>query len=100
MLPDPFFASTRLAAQLVEVPVAVLAVDALTKSAVEAGAAKIATHDFDCFDTARKRAVLVRWYLPAQTAPAQTLPQVVHSHGMGGSRQGYQAIRLRALQFD
>lgn len=84
-----FFASTRLAAQMVEVPVNVPAVNALTESIVEAGAAQIVSHDFDWYDTARKRAVPVRLYLPAQTAPAQTLPLVVFSHGMGGSRRGY-----------
>jgi len=84
-------ASTRLAAQVEEVvvPVAVPAVKALTESAVEVGTAKIATHDFDWFDTARQRAVPVRLYLPARTAPAQTVPLVVFSHGMGGSRRGY-----------
>ena len=82
-------ASTRLAAQVAEVPVAVPAVNALTESAVAAGTAKILTHDFDWFDTARSRAVPVRLYLPAQATPAHTLPLVVFSHGMGGSRRGY-----------
>jgi predicted dienelactone hydrolase len=84
-----FFASTRLAAQVVEVPVAVSAVTSLSETAAEAGAAEIASHDFDWFDTARQRAVPVRLYLPAQTASAQTLPLIVFSHGMGGSRRGY-----------
>lgn len=47
------------------------------KSAVEAGPAKIVTHDFDCFATVCKRVVRVLWYLPALTATAQTLPLVV-----------------------
>ena len=84
-----FFASTRLAAQVVEVPATVPAVTVLTETTVEAGAAKVVTHDLDWFDTARNRAVPVRLYLPAQAAPAQTLPLVVFSHGMGGSRRGY-----------
>jgi predicted dienelactone hydrolase len=84
-----FLASTRLAAQVVEAPLALPAVNVLTESAVEAGAAKVLTHDFDWFDTARDRAVPVRLYLPARTAPAQALPLVVFSHGMGGSRRGY-----------
>ncbi|NMQ27829.1 acetylhydrolase [Candidatus Accumulibacter phosphatis] len=82
-------ASPHLAAQVVEVPVAVPAVNALTESAAEAGTTKIVTRDFDWFDRARNRAVPVRLYLPAQTAPAQRLPLVVFSHGMGGSRRGY-----------
>lgn len=85
-----FFASTRLAAQMVEVmPVTAPAINALTESVNDTGAAQIVTHDFDWFDTARNRAVPVRLYLPAQTAPAQTLPLVMFSHGMGGSRRGY-----------
>lgn len=84
-----FFAATRLAAQVVDGPVAVPAVNVMTESAVEAGAAKVVTHDLDWFDTARNRAVPVRLYLPAWAAPAQTLPLVVFSHGMGGSRRGY-----------
>jgi len=40
-------ASPHLAAQVVEVPVAVPAVNALTESAAEAGTTKIVTRDFD-----------------------------------------------------
>ena len=75
---------------MVEVmPVTAPAINALTESVNDTGAAQIVTHDFDWFDTARNRAVPVRLYLPAQTAPAQTLPLVMFSHGMGGSRRGY-----------
>ncbi|HEY6512589.1 MAG TPA: hypothetical protein VI032_11450 [Burkholderiaceae bacterium] len=45
--------------------------------------------DFDWFDVARKRAVPVRLYWPAQAAGAAAVPLVVFSHGIGGSRTGY-----------
>lgn len=43
-------------------------------------------HEFDWTDTARRRAVPVRLYWPAGSAPAAL---VVFSHGIGGSRRGY-----------
>jgi len=45
--------------------------------------------DFDWFDGARHRAVPVRLYWPAQVAGGATVPLVVFSHGIGGSRAGY-----------
>lgn len=44
--------------------------------------------DLDWADPARQRPVPVRLYLPAG-APAEGLPLVVFSHGIGGSRRGY-----------
>ena len=44
--------------------------------------------DFDWADTSRQRAVPVRLYWPS-TASASTVPLVVFSHGIGGSRRGY-----------
>lgn len=84
-----FMGSSHLSAQMLEVPVTAHALNAQTEIAVQAGASEIVTHDFDWFDTARNRPVPVRLYLPAYTSPAQTLPLVVFSHGMGGSRRGY-----------
>ncbi len=46
--------------------------------------------DFDWFDAARSRAVPVRLYLPADASGPQ--PLVLFSHGIGGSRMGYQYL--------
>ncbi|CAN7287900.1 hypothetical protein LJR039_001320 [Pseudorhodoferax sp. LjRoot39] len=45
--------------------------------------------DFDWADAARARPVPARLYWPAAATPAQPVPLVVFSHGIGGSRQGY-----------
>jgi predicted dienelactone hydrolase len=45
--------------------------------------------DLDWIDTARSREVPVRLYWPARVAADGTVPLVVFSHGIGGSRQGY-----------
>ncbi|WP_200932227.1 hypothetical protein [Pseudorhodoferax sp. Leaf265] len=45
--------------------------------------------DFDWVDATRARPVPVRLYWPAAATPAQPVPLVVFSHGIGGSRQGY-----------
>ncbi|MBL8523516.1 MAG: alpha/beta fold hydrolase [Betaproteobacteria bacterium] len=49
------------------------------------------TQTFDWQDDARKRAVPVRLYLPAN-AGDKKLPLVVFSHGIGGSREGYKYL--------
>lgn len=54
-----------------------------------AGAAAVSAEDHDWFDAARQRAVPVRLYLPAARDAEQTLPLIVFSHGIGGSRRGY-----------
>jgi len=56
--------------------------------AVEATAEPLIS-DFDWADAARQRAVPVRLYWPAQVAAGSTVPLVVFSHGIGGSRFGY-----------
>jgi len=48
--------------------------------------------NFDWTDAARKRAVPVKLYLPAQVADGTRLPLVLFSHGIGGSREGYRYI--------
>lgn len=45
--------------------------------------------EWDWHDPSRKRAVPVRIYLPKPAAAAGTVPLVVFSHGIGGSRRGY-----------
>lgn len=45
--------------------------------------------DYDWVDPARSRPVPARLYWPAGATPEGTVPLVVFSHGIGGSRQGY-----------
>ena len=45
--------------------------------------------DLELFDARRQRPVPVRLYLPHRASPAQPVPLVVFSHGLGGSRMGY-----------
>lgn len=45
--------------------------------------------DFDWLDHARSRPVPARLYWPTGIAPDASVPLVVFSHGIGGSRQGY-----------
>ena len=45
--------------------------------------------DIDWIDTTRERAVPVRLYWPAQVPGGASVPLVVFSHGIGGSRSGY-----------
>jgi alpha-beta hydrolase superfamily lysophospholipase len=47
------------------------------------------TLDLDLVDADRRRPVPARLYLPRQASPAQPVPLVVFSHGLGGSRMGY-----------
>ena len=48
----------------------------------------VAVVDHDWVDPVRSRAVPVRLYLPSPT-PLASLPLLVFSHGIGGSREGY-----------
>ncbi|MEN9763787.1 MAG: hypothetical protein RI906_3613 [Pseudomonadota bacterium] len=55
-------------------------------------AASVQSHrvlDLELIDADRQRPVPVRLYLPEQANPAQPVPLVVFSHGLGGSRLGY-----------
>ncbi len=45
--------------------------------------------DVEWTDRLRQRAVPARVYLPASTADAGSIPLVLFSHGLGGSREGY-----------
>jgi hypothetical protein len=45
--------------------------------------------DFDWIDQARSRPVPARLYWPTATVSDMSVPLVVFSHGIGGSRQGY-----------
>ena len=69
---------------------ALLALSALPLRAEDAPPYRVL--DFDWRDSARDRAVPVRLYLPALATPAQPVPLVVFSHGIGGSRNGYRYL--------
>lgn len=45
--------------------------------------------DFDWVDYVRSRSVPARLYWPTMTLSSQSVPLVVFSHGIGGSREGY-----------
>jgi dienelactone hydrolase len=54
-----------------------------------ASAPKFEAHEFDWVDSARARSVPVRLYMPLAAAGASSVPLIVFSHGIGGSRRGY-----------
>lgn len=67
-------------------------VAALASSATEAldvDASRFTANDFDWFDSQRQRRVPAKLYLPAAKAVVGSVPLVVFSHGIGGSRDGY-----------
>lgn len=49
-------------------------------------------HELDLLDVARQRPVPTRLYLPHRASPSQPVPLVAFSHGLGGSRFGYQYL--------
>jgi dienelactone hydrolase len=59
---------------------------------LRAETAPVLTLDLDWHDRARDRAVPARLYLPAVAGAAAPVPLVVFSHGIGGSRYGYQYL--------
>jgi dienelactone hydrolase len=69
---------------------ALLALSALPLKADDAPPYR--TLDFDWRDSSRDRPVPVRLYLPGAASPAQPVPLVVFSHGIGGSRNGYRYL--------
>lgn len=86
---------TRLFAACASIGIAlgplVTAVAAQTEepSSVTAIAPAYATLEFEWRDPLRGRAVPVRLYLPDAIEPGASVPLVVFSHGIGGSRRGY-----------
>lgn len=48
--------------------------------------------ELDLLDVARQRPVPTRLYLPHRASPSQPVPLVAFSHGLGGSRFGYQYL--------
>jgi len=68
-------------------PQAMLATPASEALAVDASL--FTTQNFDWFDSQRQRSVPAKLYMPAAQAVAGSVPLVVFSHGIGGSRDGY-----------
>lgn len=63
------------------------------KAAVQVATESIRSLDFDWVDDSRKRSVPARLYLPqASSTPSAAVPLIVFSHGLGGSRNGYQYL--------
>jgi dienelactone hydrolase len=63
-----------------------------TGRGLRAETAPVLTLDLDWHDRTRDRAVPARLYLPAAAKVAAPVPLVVFSHGIGGSRYGYQYL--------
>lgn len=60
-----------------------------TPEKLEVDASRFTANDFDWFDSQRQRRVPAKLYLPAANAVVGSVPLVVFSHGIGGSRDGY-----------
>lgn len=63
-----------------------------TSRRLRAETAPVLTLDLDWHDPARDRAVPARLYLPAPASAGSPVPLVLFSHGIGGSRNGYQYL--------
>lgn len=57
--------------------------------ALDVDASLFTDQSFDWFDSKRQRQVPAKLYLPTTKGAAGSLPLVVFSHGIGGSRDGY-----------
>ena len=57
--------------------------------ALEVNASLFKAQSFDWFDSQRQRPVPAKLYLPTTPAAPASMPLVVFSHGIGGSRDGY-----------
>lgn len=61
----------------------------LAPETLEVEASRFIEKKFDWFDSQRQRRVPAKLYLPATNATVGSVPLVVFSHGIGGSREGY-----------
>jgi dienelactone hydrolase len=83
-------AGSCMAADNNETPVAVPFATAVAKSGAQD---TISVTNFEWQDAARNRAVPARLYLPdVVTTESNPVPLIVFSHGLGGSRNGYQYL--------
>lgn len=57
--------------------------------ALEVNASQFSAQSFDWIDSQRQRRVPAKLYLPTTSTAPGTMPLVVFSHGIGGSRDGY-----------
>lgn len=57
--------------------------------ALDVDVSRFTAKDIDWFDSQRQRRVPAKLYLPAVKAVVGSVPLVVFSHGIGGSRDGY-----------
>lgn len=60
--------------------------------ALAVDASRFTAQDFDWFDSERQRQVPAKLYLPAGKPAVGSVPLVVFSHGIGGSRDGYRYL--------
>lgn len=56
---------------------------------LDVDASQFTATNFDWFDSQRQRRVPAKLYLPTAQAAVGSVPLVVFSHGIGGSREGY-----------
>jgi predicted dienelactone hydrolase len=81
-------AATLLAAAAAA-PAAAQPADEVAAALAPAATPAYGAVEYEWFDAARNRAVPVRLYLPADAETRASMPLVVFSHGIGGSRRGY-----------
>ncbi|MCE9589879.1 MAG: hypothetical protein K8S99_05085 [Planctomycetes bacterium] len=60
--------------------------------ALAPGTHKVSTLEADWTDAARRRAVPVKIYYPADLTPKTPAPLIIFSHGLGGTREGYEYL--------
>ena len=61
----------------------------LAPEALDLDASRFTEQSFDWFDSQRQRRVPAKLYLPATRNIPGSVPLIVFSHGIGGSREGY-----------
>ena len=82
-----FISFSDASANAAEAPVASSL--AAVPEALKVDAARFTEQRFDWFDSQRQRLVPAKLYLPASKRTTGSVPLVVFSHGIGGSRDGY-----------
>ncbi|MBU3697003.1 hypothetical protein [Dechloromonas sp.] len=62
---------------------------ALTEANLLPASAAFESSYFDWVDNERRREVQAKLYMPRSASPEKSVPLIVFSHGLGGSREGY-----------